>query len=206
MEPAFGAKNAEEFNALRVSIMKELAALPLAARVDRFEANSAELEQVFRRLTPADLEKNAWHRFGACPIRFYPIARLYEVFLHEWDIVNDPAAPLAPGGLDAAMAELPWRFAFFYGLRKGGAFEGRVRLRTSDAGDALGLAWEEGRAVVCPGDADGFTAEISAPRSDLLLLTSGRAKPAEKEAAGKLRIEGDRAAAEVVLGVLCAPF
>lgn len=206
VEPAFGAKSPEEFNILRTSIMKELAALPLAERMDRFEANSTELEQVFRRLTTADLEKNAWHRFGACPIRFYPIARLYEVFLHEWDIGNDPAAPLAPGGLDAAMAELPWRFEFFYGLRKGGAFEGRVRLRTDDAGDALGLAWEGGKAVALPGDADGFTAEISASRSDLLLLTAGRADAREKEAAGALRIEGDRAAAETVLGVLSAPF
>ena len=51
-----------------------------------------------------------------------------------------------------------------------------------------------------------FDAEIFVSASDILLLTTGRADPVAKKAAGRLRIEGDIGLADTLLGVLCRPF
>ncbi len=206
VEPPFGAKSAEEFNEKRISIMKEIGALPPPARLDRFEAENAKLEKIFLALEPADLEKNGWHRFGPCPIRFYPIARLSELILHEWDVRNEPEADVLPHELEAAAEALPWRSAFFHNLRKGGDIGAPVRIRVTEPDMAFGIACRDGKAEAVPAEGGDFAAEVSIGAGEFILLSSGRADPAAKEAAGRLRIEGDRAPADKLLEVLSRPF
>ncbi len=108
LDMPFGASDLESFWAYRDRAGRELAALPGAERVDRFEEAVNRLQKIFEGIRPEDLEKNAWHWMRPCPIHSFPGQRLYELLLHEWDIRFEPNGSLHP---DALVSR--WTFSTF---------------------------------------------------------------------------------------------
>ncbi len=202
----FGAENLEAFWAYRKKTGDELAALAGSERVDRFEAAVSDLQEVFENLRPGDLDREAWHWMRPCPIRSFPGQRLYELILHDWDIRNRPEADLHPDALGMGVDILNERLPFFYNLRPAPGLAGRFRFETENPGRVWALEIRAERAASDdPGDG-AFDARFFTSASDIILLTTGRADLRAKEAAGRLRVEGDRARAEALLDVLCRPF
>ena len=69
-----------------------------------------------------------------------------------------------------------------------------------------GIEIREGRGAPCPAEGREFAASLFVPTSRLILLATGRAEAPTEEAAGRLRIEGDRARAEALMAVLFRPI
>ncbi len=206
LDMPFGASDLESFWAYRDRAGRELAALPGAERVDRFEEAVNRLQKIFEGIRPEDLEKNAWHWMRPCPIHSFPGQRLYELLLHEWDIRFEPNGSLHPDALGIAVDILDFRLPFFFNHAPDPSLDGAFRFKTSSPGRAWALKARGGRAEPCSPDREEFDARFFATASDILLLTTGRADPKGKEASGDLRIEGNRDKAEALLNVLCRPF
>ena len=157
-------------------------------------------------IAPGDLDKPAWHWLAPCPIRMFPGQRLFELILHDWDIRNDPDADLHFDALGAAVDCLPDRFPLFFNARPDPELAGVFRIETENPRRVWGLRVKEGRAVLCSADGVVFDAGIFASGSDLVLITTGRSGAEAKEAAGRLRLEGDRDKARALLRALGRPF
>jgi len=206
LEPPFGAKDAAEFRKRRIGQMEELVALPGGERIARFEEAVGDLQAVFEAVPAEDLDKPAWHPRCPTPIRHFPGQRLYELILHEWDIRNTPEEDLHPAALGMAVEVLQERLPFFYNQSPVPGLEAAFRFETAAPSSAWGMKIRAGRAALRSGEGNAFDVRTSAPASDLILLTTGRADAAAKEAAGRLRIEGDRKKAEALAAVLFQPF
>ncbi|MBI3024750.1 MAG: maleylpyruvate isomerase family mycothiol-dependent enzyme [Candidatus Tectomicrobia bacterium] len=103
----YGAGSWEEFMRIRDAKAEEIGRLSGAALVDRFESNMAAVVKLFRSLAPEDYERPAWHRRAVFPIRRFIFSRLNELLLHEWDIRNQPGAPLAQDAVPVAAWNRP---------------------------------------------------------------------------------------------------
>ncbi len=204
LEMPFGATDPESFWAYREKVGEELAALSGDARTDAFAEAVWRLQEVFEGVAPEDLEKNAWHWLAPCPIRTFPGQRLYELILHDWDVQNRPNDDLPADTLSLAVECLPERFVIFFGARGDAGLSASVRFETRTPARAWTLRVAQGRAEVS--DAAECDARIACGGSDLVLLTTGRARLEDLESAGRLRIEGDGAKALSVLDTLARPF
>ncbi len=201
-----GASNREEFMALRTSIMDEIAALDGDALVDRFDEDTQKVIALFRSLGPADYEKTAWHRRGILPIPYFVIQRIYEFILHEWDIRNEPEAPLHSAALDLAADNLRLRFPVIYNTSPDLKLEGRFRFETTDTGHVWAMSIEHETARALDEAAGAFDVSLSAPASDMILMATGRADIEAKEASGAFRIEGETAKARALIPALFFPI
>jgi uncharacterized protein (TIGR03083 family) len=206
LEMPFGAADLKGFWAYRDRIGKELAGLPGSERVDCFESAVWDLQSVFEAIPAEDLEKEAWHWMCPCPIHSFPGQRLYELILHDWDILNDPEADLHPDALGMATDILDFRLPFFYNNAPVPDLSGTFQFETENPARVWALKIEGGRAAPKSAQGVNFQAQFFAPAGDLILLTTGRAALSAKQSAGRLRIEGDRIKADALLGVLCRPF
>lgn len=201
-----GANTREEFMALRSSIMNETAALDGGALVNKFDKDTQEVISLFRSLGPEDLEKFGWHRRGVIPIPYFVIQRIYEFILHEWDIRNEPDAPIHPTALGIAAANLRWRFPTLYNTQPDLKLEGRFCFETPDTGDVWAMSIEKETASDLADLEGKFDASISAPASDMILMATGRADIEAREAAGVLRTEGEPAKVKAIIASLFYPI
>lgn len=206
MHIPFGAKNAEEFQEARESIINETLAMRGPERVDRLEEASERMFAVLHTVRPEDLDKRAWHRKGTTQVRYYINQRLYEIVIHTWDIGNDPEAPLPPGPLEAMTETLQERFPLCFHRMGRTEPSGRFRFEATDRDLAWGLEIQSGKAASFPDEGGPYEARLSASASDLLLLSNGRADAGARESAGRLRVEGNRDKAESLMSVLFRPY
>jgi len=202
----FGSGDEETFQARRAAIIEEVVASPPEARVARFEESANRLQAALESLRPEDLDRRVWHRRGEIPLRQLPDQRLFEVVLHGWDIRNAPAAPLPPDALGVMARILEYRLPLYFNRSGRMNFSGAFRFETATPAHAWGMDIRENRAAPCPPEGRDFAARLFAPASDMVLLATGRADPAAKERAGALRIEGDRARAGALMGILFRPY
>lgn len=201
-----GANDRDEFMKIRDSFMNEIAALSGDRRVDRFEEEMEKYLDLIKSLTPEDYGKKAWHRRGVLSVRYFIIQRLNELVLHEWDIRNDPEAPVNPGPQKVATENLQQRYPIFYSLHPVSGLEGVFRFETTDTGQVAAMEIRNGEASDCTGANTNYDASFFATASDFLLLVSGRGTIPEKEKSGDFRIEGDRAKAESLIPSLFFPI
>ena len=206
LEMPFGAENLESFWAYRKKVGDELVALSDDERIDAFAEAVWRLQEVFEGVQPDALDKKAWHWLAPCPIRTFPGQRLYELILHDWDIRNQPGGDLHPSSLPTAVDCLPERFIIFFGARGDTDFSGTICFETKEPERKWALRIEKGRPEILVSDQGDCDARVICSGSDLVLLTTGRASLHDKERAGRLCIEGDRAMATCVLEVLSRPF
>jgi len=195
----FGAKNREEFMKLREGKAKEIAALAPEALVDRFEGQTGEVHALFASLSPEDYEKPAWHRRTIFPIRRFIFARLNEFILHEWDIRDDPGAPLVQASLPVAAANLRQHCPLFYEIDPVEDLLGTFGFVLTDTGAAWAMRVAGGMTDDLGPGVHLADATFSATASDMMLLMSGRAPLEEREKEGRLRIEGDEAKARAIM-------
>jgi uncharacterized protein (TIGR03083 family) len=200
-----GASDREEFMALRTSIMDEIAALDGDALVDRFDEDTRKVIALFRSLGPEDYEKTAWHRRGILPIPYFVIQRTYEFSLHEWDILNEPGAPLHPAALDQAADNLRLRIPMIYNTNPDLKLEGRFRFETTDTGHVWAMSIENEKASALSEAEGEFDVSLFAPASDMILMATGRADIDAKEATGAFRIEGETAKARALIPAIFFP-
>jgi uncharacterized protein (TIGR03083 family) len=195
----FGAKDREAYKRLRDGKPKEIAALSPGALVDHFESRTAEVHALFVSLDPGDWEKPAWHRRGSFPIRRFIFTRLIELVLHEWDIRNDPGAPIEAASLTVAAGNLQQHFPMSYEMHPVEGLAGIFSFALTDEGRAWAMRVGEGEAEdLGPGD-HAADVSFSATASDMMLWMSGRAPAEESEKAGRFRIEGDAAKARAIM-------
>ncbi len=206
LEMPFGAADMESFWSYRKKVGDELVALSDEERIDAFGEAVWGLQEVFEGVQPDNLDKQAWHWLAPCPIRTFPGQRLYELILHDWDIRNQPDGDLHAPSLPVAVDCLPDRFPIFFGARGDKEYSGTICFETNEPERKWALRIQEGKSEILLSD-DGYCdARVVCCGSDLVLLTTGRASLEQKERAGRLRIEGDRAKATRVLEVLSRPF
>ncbi|MEE9240609.1 MAG: maleylpyruvate isomerase family mycothiol-dependent enzyme [bacterium] len=201
-----GAKDKDDFMKIRTSRMDEYAALSGDQLVDRFEKNTKGVLELFQGLTPEDYEKRAWHRRGVLPIRYFIIQRLNEFSLHEWDIRNDPGAPVYSGSQEVATENLRQRFPIIYNVSPASGLEGVFRFETTDTGQAWAIEIQNGEAVDCTGRNGEYDASFFTTASDFLLLVTGRGEIPDKEKSGDFRIEGGRTKADALIPSLFFPI
>ena len=206
LELPFGAADLESFWAYRKKVGDELVALSDDERIDALAEAVWRLQEVFEGLQPDALDKKAWHWLAPCPIRTFPGQRLYELILHDWDIRNQPDGDLHASSLPVAVDCLPERFPIFFGARGDKDFSGTICFETNEPERIWALRIREGNSEILFSDDGDCDARVVCGGSDLVLLTTGRASLNDKERAGRLRIEGDRAMAVKVLEVLSRPF
>ncbi|MEK6710883.1 MAG: maleylpyruvate isomerase family mycothiol-dependent enzyme [Nitrospinota bacterium] len=204
--PLFGAKDVPGFRKIRAREMEELLALPGAERVDRFEEAVGALQRTLEGLQPHELDMNGWHPRCPTPIRNFPDQRLYELVLHEWDIQNEPERPLVSGALGAVLEILKDRIPFLWNNTGHAQVEGVFRFETADPGAAWEMEIRGGKAERLPEGKRGRDALLAATASDMVLMVCGRAPIPAKIASGQLRIAGDRAKADVLIGSVFLPY
>ncbi len=184
----------------------ELAALSSDERIEAFAEAIWRLQEVFGKVCHDDLDKHTWHWLAPCPIRTFPGQRLYELILHDWDIRNQPDDALHVPSLSIAVDCLPERFLIFFGARGDKDFSGTICFETKEPERKWTLNIQVGHSEIvyaAHGDCD---ARVVCGGSDLVLLATGRASLDVQERTGRLRIEGDRAKAALVLEVLSRSF
>lgn len=206
LEMPFGAENLESFWAHRKKVGDELVALPDDERIDAFAVAVWWLQEVFEGVRPDDLEKKAWHWLAPCPVGTFPGQRLYELLLHDWDIKNRPDGGLYSQALPMAVECLPERFPIFFGARGDKDFSGTICFETKEPERKWALQIEKGHPEILISEQGDCDARVICSGSDLVLLTTGRASLNDKERADRLRIEGDKVKAALVLDVLSRPF
>ena len=206
LEMPFGARDLESFWAYRKEVGDELVALSADERINAFAEAVWGLQEVFKGVRLDDLDKQAWHWLAPCPIRTFPGQRLYELILHDWDIRNQPDSALHPSSLSIAVDCLAERFPIFFGARGDRDFSGNICFETKQPDRNWTLRIEKGNPEIAFSESGDYDARVVCDGSDLVLLTTGRASLEDKERAGRLRIEGDRTQAALVLDVLSRPF
>ena len=189
-EPAVSEDERER----RISAAAEMAPAELLERLDRA---TAELEGLYERLSPEQLEVICYHRRGNRPARWYIRHRLAEVAFHRWDVQRslgnppvldrDVAAFLLPTLLESNLPR-------FYHLGPGG--DGRFRLAVEGDADASWLLTAQPDRLDVERGGGVADVTITAPAETLALLVYGRANLAEEEQHGRARIDGDRALAD----------
>ncbi len=202
----FGARDREAFMKIREEKAREIAALPPAALVERFERMTAEVHALFASLKPADYERPAWHRRGIFPVRRFILSRLNELLLHEWDIRNRPEAPLEGESVALAAGNLRQQFQLFCEMDPPGGLSGTFGFALTDAGRRWAMRVGDGRAEdLGPG---GHPADVvfSASAGDMLLLATGRADVERRKREGRLRVEGDADRARAIMPKLFFPL
>jgi uncharacterized protein (TIGR03083 family) len=180
--------------AARAAQVEERRGRPGAVVLAEFRANMDALLALFDRLTPADLERPAWHVSGIHPIRWFVEQRLGELAIHRLDVQqalgdDHQIAPVVgdllvdgyfdrlPRLLDGqAAGDLQATVEF----RVGGSPPHRRALHVANGRATLTDAADATPDLVFEGDAVTY-----------LLLTTGRLHPRQARAAGRLRIRGD---------------
>jgi uncharacterized protein (TIGR03083 family) len=204
--PLFGAQDVPEFRKIRAMEMEELLALPGEKRVDRFEAATEALQRTFESLAPHELDMPGWHPRCPTPLRNFPDQRIYELVLHEWDIRNEPGSPITSEALGASIEILKERLPFLWENTGHAGVEGRFRFETSGPDAAWEMETRGDKALLFRNEEGACDARLSASASDMMLLVCGRAPVAERIRAGRLRVEGDRAKADVLIEALFRPY
>ena len=183
-----------EERARRVQELTDASPTEVVATLDRV---TADLEGVYQRLGPNELEAICYHPSGNRSARWYAQQRLAEITFHRWDLlhslgreprIDDQVATfLLPMLLESNLPRI---------YRRGPKGEGRFRLVVEGAPNQSWLltATPEELRVQCGGD--GADVTITAPASVLALLIYGRANITDEERQGRARVEGDRALAE----------
>jgi uncharacterized protein (TIGR03083 family) len=188
----------EDLRQVFTNRQEEWARKPTAELLDLFDEHGLALGDLFRGLSPADLDKPAWHPFGTITIGTFVGFRTFELGFHGWDI----RASLDP---DAAVrAELR---PFLLGMvrqaqarfcRPEPDLEGAFRCEV----DGRAWAFRAGNGAL--EDAPADTAADATIKTDvnsyLLLATSRRSLP---ELSGRVTVEGDRRRAEQFLSAAC---
>ncbi len=206
-EPPYG-KGTKEFYAIRIRKGEELKALPREKMLDAFDAASAKVQAELDRIRPGDFPKAAFHPRGLIPLGAWAGMRLVEVVIHDWDIRygQDPAAKVAPQGVEGMLTFLPSYQTRFFGWRENPPFSGRFRFRSTGPGREWSLT-VSGEAAADSEDVSGdFDAVITADAEAHLLLIYGRAKQDRMEKAGRLTVEGNGDLAGKLLSVLYAKY
>jgi uncharacterized protein (TIGR03083 family) len=188
----------EDLRQLFTNRQEEWARKPTAELLDLFDEHSLALVDLLRGLSPADLDKPAWHPFGTITIGTFVGFRTFELGFHGWDI----RASLDPNA--AVRAELR---PFLLGMVR----QAQARFCRPEPGlegtfrcEADGQAWafRAGNGALEAAAAD--TAADATIKTDadayLLLATSRRSLP---ELSERLIIEGDRRQAERLLSAAC---
>ena len=122
------------------------------------------------------------------------------------DVDLDPAAEVAPQGVEGMLTFLPSYQTRFFGWREKPPFSGRFRFRSTGPDREWSLTIS-GEAAADYGDVSGdFDAVITADAEAHLLLIYGRAKQEQMEKAGRLTVEGNGDLAGKLLSVLYAKY
>ncbi len=195
----FGAKDRDEFMKIRTAKPIELSRLSREDLIARFESQIADMLELFRSLESADFDKPAWHRRGVFPVRRFVFHRLYELIIHEWDIKNDPAAPLGENSLDVAAGNIRMHFPLFFGLSPVPGLEGVFRFETRDTGHVWAMRVGDEKAEDISPEGVDWDTSFSASAGDFILLMTGRGEIPAKEKGGEFKIEGDRAKADAII-------
>lgn len=206
-EPPYG-KDAKEFWAIRKTKGEELMALPRGEMMDIFDSTSAELQKDLERITKGDLDKLGYHPRGLNFIKAWIGMRLVELVVHDWDVRRgaDPAGRVMPKGAEGMLVFVPDFMVRLYNGRDKQPFEGRYHFRST----APAFEWTaevSGEELSVSSEISGdYQAVIAADAEAHLLLPYGRMKREAAEAEGRLRIEGDAAAADILLNVVYTTY
>ncbi len=189
-----------EARAARVEALAAGAPAELLAALDRY---SADLAGLFHRLSADELERICYHPAGNRSARWYAQQRLAEVAFHRWDLLCSVGQPAA---LDEEIARfllpmlvesnLPRIYA------RGPKGSARLALGVAEAPDLHWGLTATPEALEVRRGARETEATLVGPAAVLGLLIYGRARLDEEIAAERVRVEGDREAAERFLSLL----
>lgn len=202
----YGAGSREEFMKIRDAKAEEIGRLSGAALVDRFESNMAAVLGLFQSLKPEDYERPAWHRRSVFPIRRFIFSRLNELLLHEWDIRNQPEAPLAQDAVPAAAWNLRQHCPLFFEMDPVEGLSGTFAFHLTDTGKKWAMRVRGGKAEDLGPGGHKADAAFSASAGDMLLLTSGRGDVERCKREGRFKVEGDAAKASALMPKLFFPL
>ncbi len=206
-EPPYG-KDGKEFWAIRKEKGEELKKLPRGEMMDVFDSTSAALQESLGRITSGDLDKPGYHPRGLAPVQSWIGMRLVELVVHDWDIKQgkDPASRVVPPGVEGMIVFVPGFLVRLFNSREVPPFEGRFHFRSDDLGREWTLSAGGGKAEVSSDVSGDCDAVITADGEAHLLLPYGRLTREAAESEGRLRIEGNAAAADRLLGALYTKY
>jgi len=206
-EPPYG-KDAKEFWAIRKVKGEELMALPRDEMMDIFDSTSADFQKDAERITKDDLDKLGYHPRGLNFIKAWIGMRLVELVVHDWDIRwgADPSSRVVPQGAEGMLVFVPDFMVRLYNGRDKPPFEGRFHFIST----APAFEWTaeiSGETLCVSSEISGdYQAVITADAEAHLLLPYGRMKRKAAEAEGHLKVEGDIAAADLLLNVVYTTY
>ena len=206
IEMPFGVNNIDSFWSYRDRVGSEISVLPGLERVEIFQDAVSTLQKEFEAICPEDMKKEAWHWMCLSPIHSYPGQRLYELILHDWDILDDIDAKLDSESIGIAVEILDFRLPFFLNNNPGKSLSGTFRFETKNPNHTWGMIVRDGHAESTSLDKEEFDVSISISASDIILLTTGRVNYLEKKKDNRLQIDGDQEKADTLMGLLCKPF
>ncbi len=202
-EPPYGS-DAKEFFSIRNAKGKELMTLPRAEMMDAFDASAAEVNAALEAIGPDDLGKLGYHPRGLTRLDAWIGLRLIELVVHDWDVRcgEDKAARVSPEGVEGTLTFVPAAQSRLFGVREKPPFRGRFLFR-SEAPERAWTISVSGEGAEESADVSGtHDAAVLADAEAHLLLLFGRAKRDAMLATGRLEIEGDLEAANMLLNVL----
>ena len=185
--------------AARAAQVEERRGRPGTLVLAEFRNNMDALLALFDRLTPADLERPAWHISGIHPILWFVEQRLGELAIHRLDVQQALGDDhhIAPAVGDMLVDGYFDRLPRLLDARAAGDLQATVDLRVGGSQPqrrALRIA--NGRAALS--DATGNTPDlvIEGDAVTYLLVATGRLHPRQARDTGRLRISGDEALVE----------
>jgi uncharacterized protein (TIGR03083 family) len=206
-EPPYG-NSPQEFWDLRKAKGEKIMTLPRDEMVALFDSTSAELQEALERIKAGDLEKLAYHPRGETPLDAWICMRLVELDVHEWDINygHDSTVRVVPQGVEGLIIFVPSFAARLFNRREKKPFEARYHFRSTDPDREWTVGVSGERAEASPVVSGDYDAVITADGEAHLLLPYGRLDRAEAAASGRLRVEGDQAAADAYLNVVYTKY
>jgi uncharacterized protein (TIGR03083 family) len=206
-EPLYG-KDAKEFWAIRKVKGEELMALPRAEMMDIFDSTSAALQKTLEDIAAEDLDKIGYHPRGLTPVKAWIGMRLVELVIHDWDVrfAKEPGCRVNPEGVEGMFVFVPDFIVRLFNGRESHPFESRFHFRSTGPDREWTVEVAGDKASVSSEISGSYDAIIEADGEAHLLLPYGRLKRASAEEKGRLRIEGDPAAAENLLGVVYTKY
>ncbi len=206
-QPPYG-DSPQEFWDLRKKKGEEIMALPRAEMMKMFDANAVEMQEALERIKAGDLDTMAYHPRGLTRLDAWIGMRLVEIVIHEWDINygHDSSARVVPQGVEGMIVFVPAFAVLQFNRREKKPFEGRYHFRSTDPDREWTVEVKGERAEASPGVSGDYDAVITADGEAHLLLPYGRLDRAEAAAGGRLRVEGDQAAADAYLGVVYTKY
>lgn len=182
----------------RAERVQALADAPPAEKLATLDRYTDDLVALLDGLSAGQLDAGCWHPVGQRSPQWYARQRVSEIAFHRWDVLHSvgrttPLDPSVAAALLPAMMEVNLAATFARGPKHPGRF--RVVTEGTPSQSWLLEATPDELRVTPNGSGDAELT-LTGPAGVLLLVLYGRADATAEEQAGRLRLEGDRAALE----------